>query len=767
MKGKQLLILGSVLVVLVVICFVAKYAGKEVPGGLGEDVLVEEFDPGKVAAMEFFHGASPGRKVVLTKEDSKWIVPSKYDAPADAKRIDQVLDDLQGLGGEIRAREPSLFDQFEISEEQAIHLILRDGNDSTIAHLLIGKSGSDWSSSFARNAGANTVFMIDKPLLSRLGISRPKSGPLSGIDEMLWVDLSILPGFKWEEVSALELRSPHTELSFERVQDQKKEEKAKTAQDAPLWKVTTPGIEYPADDKGVRSLLQGLAMRRADDIADPAKESEYGFDKPSHIATFTLEDKSTVRILVGGKIEEEGRKQYYLKVEGERLPCVVASYIVDRLFEHAGKLLAMNVLDIPEGEIRSIAMQAPETEVVIEREGTGKWRVVQPALDFEQREGAAKQMSDKLRTLRPDDLFNRGDVAFPGESEYVLTLKLDDDKTRKVELSAEIEGADGARYVRVEGVEHLFGVSRHTFGQLCPPVTRLLNFILADVHRKNLRIMEITREKQTFTLRRDAEHQWLLDAYGFNYNADHTKVSDIRDSFTEIRPDDFIGRRDFAEYGLDKPVLTVRSKGRTEATVVVGRKDASGKKYYAGEVGTGIVFKMTEEEVNAGLVRLSQLATLRIFPAGMQPDSLALYVEGDKTSFTGELEEVEKDGKKFKTWVTQEDKELDAKLMRLLIARLQSLMAADILEDHPEIHEESENYILVDIGKDSYYLILHQLFEDEKEEVRYCTLDKEVDKEQPASIIFLVREKRLKPIYELAAKIEESLQAGKPEDKGK
>ncbi len=745
MKGRQLLILGGVLVALVIIGLVAKFAGTKEPGGLDEDILIEKFEPEKVAAIEFYHGASPAKKVLLEKKDSKWVVPAKHDAPADAKRIDEILKDLQGLGGEIRAREPSLFDQFEITQEQAIHLLLRGSSGSEMLHLLIGKSGGDWNSSFARKAGSNTIFVVDKPLLSRLGINQPKSGQLSGIDEMRWVDLLILPEFKWEKVTTLDLRSPRTELSFERVQSEKKEEKAKPGQETPSWKVTTSGIDYAADDKGIKSLLQGLGMRRADDIADPAKEEEYGFEQATHAATLTFEDKSSKKILIGKMTEKEGRKQYYLKVEGSRLPFMVAGYIVDRLFEHAGKLLAMNVLDIPEKEIKSIAVQAPETEVVIEREGAGKWRVARPELDFEEREGTAKQMADKVRVFKPDDLYNRGEAAFPEEAEYVVILELKDGKTRKIEFSAETEGTDGSRYARVDGVESVFGVSRNTFDRLCPRATRLLNIILVDVQRQHLRTIEVAREKQKFILRRDAKQEWHLDAYGISYNADLEKTSTIRDSFTEIRPDNFIGRADFAQYGLDKPILTVKSKGRGEATVIVGKKDESGKKYYAAEVESGTIFKMTEEDVKAAQIKLSQLATLRIFPAKGKPDFLKVRgaIAEMVANLEARLEEREKEGKKVSIWVTPEGKELDTSQVRRLISKVRALLATDISTG--SLMRGKPEEISLGLDGEKHYLSL-DLIKYAEEEMYRCQYGH-------GKGLLLVRESLLKPIFELAARI--------------
>ena len=182
MKNKHILILGLVFLILVVVVVVSRSSGPEPQTEIHQDTLVGEFDTGQAGHIEFYHGEKPARKVILKKKNGNWTVPSRFGARADTKRIDKLLAGLPGLSGEARVRELSLFGEFDITEEQAVHLIVRDTGGSEITHLLVGKAGPDWRSGFARKAGGNSVYLVNVALLSLLGVSRPMTGALAGFE---------------------------------------------------------------------------------------------------------------------------------------------------------------------------------------------------------------------------------------------------------------------------------------------------------------------------------------------------------------------------------------------------------------------------------------------------------------------------------------------------------------------------------------------------------------------------------------------------------
>ncbi len=781
MKSKQILILALVFVALIVVVVVSRSSRPGPQTEIKETALAENFEPGQVGYIEFYHGAKPAQKVILEKKDQTWIVPSKYGARADTKRIDSLLNDLRGLSGEARVRDPALFEEFAITQKQAVHLIVRDTGGTEMMHLLLGKAGPDWRSSFVRIAGGNSVYLVNVGLLSRLGVGRPKEGPLTGIEAHRWLDLTLLPGVEADKVVALHLRSPQTELSFERAPG--KAEKGSTTPEGVVkekpgekgpWKLTTAGIPYAARDRGVDALLKGLLNRRAEDVADPAKEAQYGFEDAKYTATLTFEDKTTKKIVVGRETGKDEREKFYLKIEGDPLPYTVAAYVVERLFEDAGKLLELKVLDIAERDVKSITLDGPEKKIVLERDEKNKWTVREPALPFKETKDAAKRLAEKFLKFEPDDLLNlwkTGEVWVTVSSAY---LQLADGGTKEISFSQEIEGTDGDRYAFAEGAKSVFSVRKHTYSQLFPGLTTLFEVELADLNRKDVSTVEVERDGQKFVLKRDPDEgdKWLLEIQGYTFSADRKKVEEIVNYFTSLRPGEVLGKVELAKYGLDKPAVTVKlSDGKETVTIIVGDKEKDGTKYYAAEAESGVVFTIVDKAVETAKVRLSQLAALRIFPLGKDYDSFSLSTA--KVSLKAKREEREKDGKKVKVWLetkqlatdeglTTKRKQLDSDLMRKLIAKVQSsLYATDVLKERPAIYEWIDDWISLGADDENFSLTLHGM-RDEKEKARYCTFHGTKDRTPTFAVWFLVRESLLEAIFKEAAKIVESAKLKEP-----
>jgi hypothetical protein len=771
MKSKQILVLVLVFLVLVAVVVAIKRIKSGPRTEIREDTLIKAFEPGQAGFVQFYHGAKPAEKVTLEKKDENWTVPGKYGARADTKRIDNLLGDLRGLKGEVRARKPSLFGDFAITDEQAVHLIVRDTGGSELAHLLIGKAGPDWRSSFVRKAGEDAVYLVNVPLLSRIGVSRPKEGPLAGFEEARWLDLTILPGTDAGKITALHLLSPRRELSFERAADGSGMVKEKSGESGKegLWKLTTPGVDYPVKERGIDSLLRGLMNRRADNVADPVKEKEYGFEEPKYAATLTFEDKSIKKILIGKEIEEDGEKKFYLKVEDGSLPYTVDKYVVERLFEDAKKLLELKVLNLPEKDVEAVTLDAPEKKIVIARGEVekGRWRVVEPELGFKEHKGAAKRLAQKFLTFEPDDLLNRAGASELGEPEYSTVIDLTAGGTRWIDIFGEIEGTDGYRYVRVDGVETVFSVARHTLNQLFPSLVSLLKVTLADLDREALQTVEVERDGQKFTLREnpDEEDKWLLEVYGYTFNADKQKVEEIINYFTNLRPGEVLGKVDFGEYGLDKPAVSVTlTDDRQTATIIVSeKKDKDKTRYYAADAESGVVFTIVDKAVEAAKVKLTHLAAagLRIFPLELEPE--AIVIRGSVGEYKAHLilglQEREKGTKKEKVWIMPGDREVDIQLVRKLISSIKlRLLATDITGDMGKTlgaasYKHANDCISLRINQQT--LILYLYDRDEKEKMRYCVLDGRKG-------VLAVRQSLLEPIFKLAAKIAESPKVKKP-----
>lgn len=756
MKSKQILMLGIVLAALLLVVMVGRLMREPAQTQIEEETLVGKFEPSAVASIEFYHGARPGETVKL-KKDGSWVVPSKYGARADEKRINNLLDDLRGLSGEVRADSEELLGDFGITEDLAVHLIIKDSVGSQITHLLIGKAGPDWRSSFVRSAGSSSTYLVNVGLLSRLGVGRPAEGPVTGIDDALWLDLTIAPGVDWKKATALSLRSPRTELSFKRVVEEgdRKKVDPQTAQ----WEVTAEGVPYAAQSQGVRGLLRSLENLRAEEVADPAKKDRYAFAQARHIATLTFEDNTTKKILVGKEApEKDNRKRFYLKVEGERIPLVAAEHVVDRLFENAKKLLKLKVLSLSEKDVKSVALKDPHKALVLSRSRDGRWHVSEPALGFEEQKDAAKRLAKKFLAFEPDDLLNRvRTIPGSGTPEYSALIELEKGSTRTISVYGEIEGTDGARYARVDGADTILSVNKHTLKALFPDLTALLRVRLADLDRNMVKTLQVERGKQKFVLRREPceecedghEHEhhdkWTLEILGHTFDANAKKAQGILMYFAAIWPNEVLGTGDFSKYGLDKPVLTVTaSDGKKTATILVGKKEET--RYYAAQKENRIVFTIVDKGVETAMAKLSELATLRLFPAKEVPDSVKVH--SSKVSLTAKRTEIVKDDRKVKVWAVPartELNELNSDLMAKLISEISRLKATDIIEKIPEkYHRRRTDFIALGMDGKTYKLQLHA--RNIKEKTRYCLLEENEG-------AFVVKESRLKPIFKEAVKL--------------
>lgn len=108
-------------------------------------------------------------QVVLRKESGRWWLISPLKAPAQPEKVDHLLKAVVTLRGEERVRGREFWANFSLKEDQALHLILRSGGKD-VAHILVGRRGPQWSSSFVRLAGEEIVYLVPEDVLGMLEI---------------------------------------------------------------------------------------------------------------------------------------------------------------------------------------------------------------------------------------------------------------------------------------------------------------------------------------------------------------------------------------------------------------------------------------------------------------------------------------------------------------------------------------------------------------------------------------------------------------------
>jgi hypothetical protein len=143
MSPKRLLPLVVILIVLGVLAVLFKRP--PTPPQLAEEVGLERLVPptlhtDSITGFELYRGAQPQEIVRLRQRDGAWVVTSRFDTPGNSTKIQQFLTQLSTLQGELRADSTALLGDFQLTDEQALHLkVYTDTPDKPALYLLVGK----------------------------------------------------------------------------------------------------------------------------------------------------------------------------------------------------------------------------------------------------------------------------------------------------------------------------------------------------------------------------------------------------------------------------------------------------------------------------------------------------------------------------------------------------------------------------------------------------------------------------------------------------
>jgi len=107
----------------------------------------------------------------IKKQEDQWYLTTKFNCKAQESAINRLLDTVLEMTGKVRSTDPKHLEQYKITDEQGIHLILKDEAEKTLVNLIIGKKSEDYNTGFVRFAGKDKVYFVDKNVLSNLSIS--------------------------------------------------------------------------------------------------------------------------------------------------------------------------------------------------------------------------------------------------------------------------------------------------------------------------------------------------------------------------------------------------------------------------------------------------------------------------------------------------------------------------------------------------------------------------------------------------------------------
>ena len=218
MKPKNLVPLAIILVVLTGLVLL-RQSGRET-ATLTEQVQLtalvpEDLDRDDIARIELHAGGKADETLVLEKESAgdNWILLTHYDSPVLQTKVDELFDVLIALKGEYRAT-PSTdgLDAYDLGDETAFHVKgFAAGASEPLFHVLTGKAPT-FGDAFARAAGGEDVYVIDKNIRREAGIytldlsDPPEPG--------FWLNKKVLD-LESDAIKRLALNYPDKALAFE------------------------------------------------------------------------------------------------------------------------------------------------------------------------------------------------------------------------------------------------------------------------------------------------------------------------------------------------------------------------------------------------------------------------------------------------------------------------------------------------------------------------------------------------------------------------
>lgn len=360
-SNRNLLVLAGVLVVLGgLYLFTSRQRTYVDPTGGYRDLVEGTLSTDEVFGIEVHRGDNPDAGFQLVKRGDAWVMDSHYDAPANVNKIRTLLGNLESLEGEFRSDDPSVLEDYDLSDSTAIHCIVKDEQGEPIVDLLVGKRSG--SGGFVRTAGSPEVLLANHNLLSDFGIwGEDQKDPAA----TSWLDLVAFEAER-DDVRTLELAWSEGSLALEKefqvpepeadeadeteAEEGEGDDTMETADEAAAapapapaepteyeWRVTAPenflAIKTKAD-----GILNSLSTLRARDVVGRGGDLQaYGLADGADRVVVGMADGTSSTLLFGAPLPDD-ENQFYFQVEGEELVWSMPKYVRTNIFKEMSEL---------------------------------------------------------------------------------------------------------------------------------------------------------------------------------------------------------------------------------------------------------------------------------------------------------------------------------------------------------------------------------------------------------------------------------------------
>jgi hypothetical protein len=410
------------------------------------------------------------------------------------------------------------------------------------------------------------------------------------------------------------------------------------------WKLTKP-LSAEADNSKVTDLLNKLSdlQARDKDILDKEDPKKYGLDKPSAEVIVTVEEESkdetkakktrtlTVRI---GKHDTD-KKKLYVVADGWPRINVVEDSLEPLVSRSALAYRGKRLFDFSAADVAKIDIDNQGKSFALEQ-NKGTWRLVQP-VKADADSLKVEQLAGDLGRLEAVEYVNQMPKKDDLETLYglgkpSLVVKVDFNDKKKPSQVLRVgksRGGKGDYFAQLgDGADNtapVFAVSIDIHKQLMRDSLSYRPLTLWQVLPEEiaaLRIHKVGQKEYTLT---NAGGAWKIGG-PFEANALADAVQKITTELGSPKVESYKAHeaKNLAEYGLDKPALTVTVQARDgkEHALLVGKPTAeSAASRYAKRKNDPAVFEVGDALARAadrGALDLLDTTLLHLDPAKLE-----------------------------------------------------------------------------------------------------------------------------------------------------
>ena len=269
MKPKQIIILIVIFAILALGILWKSWvrsAGDNAGAARDGRVAFAEFAPEKLERILITRPAKTGESpaVELSKEDGVWKVKSLWNAKADPAKVENLIQKLHSVQGELRGSGKKLFADFGIEDAEAFSIKLFGVGNSSLLDLRLGTKQAGENAFFLRKAASEEVYLVDANMAELLGIydALNEATPAS----LFWADLSLfnLDPEKVTKITVHRLKGQERTMitGLERKTDPK--DPLKT-----FWKFLRKDMSLSPDLDKVLKFITVMNSVRAEKVVDP------------------------------------------------------------------------------------------------------------------------------------------------------------------------------------------------------------------------------------------------------------------------------------------------------------------------------------------------------------------------------------------------------------------------------------------------------------------------------------------------------------------